>query len=145
MGAVFGLFAGFYYWLGKITGYQYPEALGKIHFYIMFIGVNVTFFPQHFLGLAGDPRRYSDYPDAFAGWNYVSSYGSIVSLIAVFVFIYVLYRTLTDRNPAVSWNAREFFDYPSDTSSLNSLEFTHPSPPAWHTYNELPYLLTVNK
>lgn len=143
MGAVFGLFAGFYYWLGKMTGYQYPELLGKIHFYTMFIGVNVTFFPQHFLGLAGLPRRYSDYPDAYAGWNLVSSFGSIISLIAVFVFIYVLYRTLTDKVPAKSWESPEFFTSSKDLPTFNSLEWSHPSPPAHHTYNELPYLVTV--
>src|SRR5216117_523455 len=79
LGAVFGLFAGFYYWIGKMSGHQYNETFGQIHFWTTFIGVNVTFFPQHFLGLAGMPRRYSDYPDAFAGWNMVSSLGSYVS------------------------------------------------------------------
>ena len=67
MGAVFALFAGFYYWIGKISGYQYPEVYGQIHFWLFFIGVNLTFFPMHFLGLAGMPRRIPDYPDAFAG------------------------------------------------------------------------------
>jgi len=96
MGAVFALFGGFYYWVGKMTGYAYPEALGRAHFWVMFIGVNLTFFPQHFLGLAGFPRRYMDFPDAYAGWNYVSSFGSIISLVAVFLFMYILYRTFTD-------------------------------------------------
>ena len=67
MGAMFAIYAAFYYWIGKITGYQYPETLGKIHFWSTFIGVNVTFFPMHFLGLAGMPRRIPDYPDAFSG------------------------------------------------------------------------------
>ena len=72
LGAVFGIFAGFYYWIGKMTGHQYPEFWGKVHFWLTFAGVNLTFFPQHFLGLSGMPRRYPDYPDAFAGWNFIS-------------------------------------------------------------------------
>jgi cytochrome c oxidase subunit 1 len=143
MGAIFGLMAGIYYWIGKITGYAYPETLGKIHFWGMFIGVNVTFFPQHFLGLAGFPRRYSDYPDAFAGWNYVSSVGSIISVVAVFFFIYVIYRTLTDGvvvGPNY-WGSPEFFEKKGDTPTIHSLEWTQTSPPAMHTFNELPYLV----
>ena len=87
LGAVYGLFAGFYYWFGKMTGYTYHEGLAKIHFWMTFIGVNLTFFPMHFLGLAGMPRRYIDYPDAFAGWNYVASIGSYISAIGVLVFL----------------------------------------------------------
>jgi cytochrome c oxidase subunit 1 len=100
MGAVFGLFGGFYYWIGKITGYAYPEIWGKAHFWVLFIGVNLTFFPQHFLGLAGFPRRYFDYPDAYAGWNYVSSIGSIISVVAVFAFLVVIFKLFTDAIPA---------------------------------------------
>ena len=74
LGAVFSIFAGFYYWIGKMSGRQYPEFWGKVHFWLTFIGVNLTFFPLHFLGLSGMPRRYPDYPEAFAGWNFVSSH-----------------------------------------------------------------------
>ncbi len=79
LGAVFGIFAGFYYWIGKMSGRQYNETFGRIHFWTTFIGVNLTFFPMHFLGLAGMPRRISDYPDAFAGWNMVASIGAFIS------------------------------------------------------------------
>lgn len=95
MGAVFGIFAGWYYWIGKITGLQYPEVLGQIHFWLFFIGVNLTFFPMHFLGLAGMPRRVPDYPDAFAGWNAIASFGSNISIVSVILFFYIVYYTLT--------------------------------------------------
>ena len=81
LGAVFAVFAGWYYWFPKITGYMYSEFIGKLHFWMTFIGVNIVFFPQHFLGLAGMPRRIADYPDAYAGWNYVSSLGSYLSAL----------------------------------------------------------------
>jgi cytochrome c oxidase subunit I len=96
MGAVFGIFAGFYYWIGKITGRQYPEVLGQIHFWLFFIGVNITFFPMHFLGLAGMPRRVPDFPDAYSGWNAVASFGSYISFFSAILFFYVVYVTLID-------------------------------------------------
>jgi len=94
MGAVFGIFAGFYYWFEKITQKAYPEILGKIHFWLFFIGVNLTFFPMHFLGLAGMPRRIPDYPDAYSGWNAVASFGSYISIFATLFFFYVIYISL---------------------------------------------------
>jgi cytochrome c oxidase subunit I len=94
MGALFGIFAGFYYWIGKISGRQYPEILGQIHFWLFFIGVNLTFFPMHFLGLAGMPRRIPDFPDAMSGWNAVSSFGSFVSFFSAIFFFYIVYETL---------------------------------------------------
>lgn len=96
MGAAFTMFAAFYFWIGKITGLAYPEVLGRIHFWLMFLGVNLTFFPMHFLGLAGMPRRIPDYPDAYSGWNAVASFGSILSAIASLFFFYTVYVTLTD-------------------------------------------------
>jgi len=99
MGAVFAIFAGFYYWIAKMTGLQYSEVLGQIHFWIFFIGVNVTFFPMHFLGLAGMPRRIPDYPDAYAGWNLIASYGSYLSAISSLFFFYVVYHTLVHGEP----------------------------------------------
>ena len=106
MGAVFGIFAGFYFWIGKMSGRQYPEVLGQIHFWLFFIGVNLTFFPMHFLGLAGMPRRIPDFPDAYSGWNAVSSFGSYLSLFSALFFFYIIYITLTsgadtEKNPWV--------------------------------------------
>jgi cytochrome c oxidase subunit 1 len=95
MGVVFSIFAGWYYWIGKITGLQYPETLGQIHFWLFFTGVNVTFFPMHFLGLAGMPRRVPDYPDAFAEWNLIASFGSMISTVSIILFFYIAYVTLT--------------------------------------------------
>ena len=96
MGVVFGIFSGFYFWFGKMSGLRYPEVLGQIHFWIFFFGVNLTFFPMHFLGLAGMPRRIPDYPDAYAGWNSVASFGSYISAFSVLLFFYIVYITLTD-------------------------------------------------
>ncbi len=144
MGAVFALFAGIYYWMGKITGYKYPEIFGKIHFWTLFIGVNLTFFPMHFLGLAGMPRRIPDYPDAYAPWNYIASIGSMISVVAVFIFIYVIYRLFTDKIvcSADYWNYDEFYfsSFGKETSrtATHSLEWTLTSPPPFHTFNELP-------
>jgi len=114
MGAVFAIFAGFYFWIAKMTGLQYSEVLGQIHFWIFFIGVNVTFFPMHFLGLAGMPRRIPDYPDAYAGWNLVASYGSYLSAISTIFFFYVVYHTLTS---GISVNHKKFV-WGDETNSL---------------------------
>lgn len=138
MGAFFAIFAAFYYWIGKITGYQYPETLGKIHFWLTFIGVNVTFFPMHFLGFAGMPRRIPDYPDAFAGWNMVSTVGSYITSAGLVLFVYIIYRTLIDQvkcgdNPwAYDENGKLV------QTQASTLEWTLPSPVAFHTFEELP-------
>jgi heme/copper-type cytochrome/quinol oxidase subunit 1 len=91
MGVVFSFFAGFYYWIHKMTGFHYLEEYGQVHFWTTFIGVNLTFFPMHFLGLAGMPRRIPDYPDVYAGWNVISSIGSMISFIGSLFFFYIIY------------------------------------------------------
>lgn len=102
MGAVFAFFAGFYYWFWKITGYTYNELYGNIHFWLMFIGVNLTFFPMHFVGLAGMPRRIPDYPDNYYYWNILSSFGSIISAVSVVIFFYLIYLAFNN-NETPSW------------------------------------------
>jgi hypothetical protein len=94
MGAVFAIFAGFYFWFKKIVGFRYIEAFGKIHFWVMFIGVNITFFPMHFLGLAGMPRRIPDYPFIYHFWNSIASFGSIISFIAIIWFFFTIYLAI---------------------------------------------------
>ena len=129
MGALFSIFAGFYYWIAKMCGRQYPETLGKIHFWIMFIGVNLTFFPQHFSGLAGMPRRVPDYPDAFAGWNMISSWGSYLSAAGALLFIYIVLYTLRagERAAENPWGA-----------GATTMEWKVSSPPPFHSYDEVP-------
>src|SRR6187401_577289 len=100
LGAVFTIFGGWYYWFPKMSGYMYDERLGKLHFWVTFIGVNLVFFPQHFLGLAGMPRRIPDYPDAFAGWNMVSSLGAYLSAFGVLIFLYVLFDAFSKKRLA---------------------------------------------
>jgi cytochrome c oxidase subunit I len=131
LGAVFGLFSGFYYWIGKMSGRQYNETLGQIHFWTTFIGVNLTFFPMHFLGLAGMPRRISDYPDAYAGWNMVASIGSFISAGSTLLFIFIVFHTLLAGRKigANPWG-----------EGATTLEWTLPSPPPFHTYDELPVI-----
>jgi len=98
MGAVFALFSGIYYWFQVLTGFVLNEKMSRLHFWITFIGVNITFFPMHFLGIAGMPRRIPDYPDAFAFWNYVSSFGSYITLFGVFIFLFNIFFTLITPN-----------------------------------------------
>lgn len=143
MGAVFALFSGWYFWIPKILGLDYNILLSKVHFWILFIGVNLTFFPQHFLGLQGMPRRISDYPDAFAGWNLISSFGSIVSVVATWLFLHIVYLQLvegkaTSRYP---WLTPQFFSDLLQTllnRSYNSLEWCLNSPPKPHAFVSLP-------
>ncbi len=129
LGAVFAIFAGFYYWFPKMTGKMYSERLGKIHFWVTFVGVNLTFFPMHFLGLAGMPRRIPDYPDAFAGWNHVASYGSYIGGVGVLIFLYVLWDAFR--------NGAKAADNPWGEGAT-TLEWKVSSPPPFHTFEELP-------
>jgi cytochrome c oxidase subunit 1 len=144
MGAVFSLFAGWYYWSPKFLGLHYNELLGHINFWTLFIGVNLTFFPMHFLGLQGMPRRIPDYPDAFYGWNYVSSIGSIISIISIAIFIYNIYVQLTLGIKATNntWDLPQFFSFSeSSISNYNvaaSLEWILNSPPSAHAFDTLP-------
>jgi len=102
LGAVFAIFAGFYYWLEKIIGLQYNQTLGKIHFYITFLGANLTFGPMHFLGLAGMPRRIPDYPDAFSGWNEIASYGSYMNLLGTVLFFAIIAQAFTNKQKTLT-------------------------------------------
>ena len=143
MGAVFALFSAWYFWIPKITGLSYNTMLGKVHFVILFVGVNVTFFPQHFLGLQGMPRRISDYPDAFAGWNFVSSFGSIISVVATFLFLYIVNIQLTTGSVTSKypWLTPQFFSDLFQTlfnRNYNSLEWSLNSPPKPHSFVSLP-------
>jgi cytochrome c oxidase subunit 1 len=129
LGAVFSIFAGFYYWFPKMCGRMYPEWAGKLHFWVMFIGANITFFPQHFLGLAGMPRRIPDYPDALAGWNQISTYGSYMGGIGVLIFLGIVFYTL--------FRGKQAADNPWGEGAT-TLEWKVSSPPPFHTYDELP-------
>jgi cytochrome c oxidase subunit 1 len=149
LGAVFALFSAWYYWIPKIIGLNYNLFLGKVHFMILFIGVNVTFFPQHFLGLQGMPRRISDYPDGFAGWNMVSSFGSIISVIATVLFLHIIYMQLVEGNVAsrYPWLMPEFcFDLFQTLFNRNyiSLEWGLESPPKPHSFVSLPLQSNIN-
>ena len=129
LGAVFAIFAGWYYWFGKMFGVQYKEWIGQLHFWVTFVGVNLVFFPQHFLGLSGMPRRYVDYPDAFAGWNNISSIGSYISAVGVLIFLYGVFEAFAAK--------RKVADNPWGEGAT-TLEWTLSSPPPFHQFNELP-------
>jgi cytochrome c oxidase subunit 1 len=131
LGAVFAIFGAWYYWFPKFTGYMYNETIGKVHFWVTFVGVNILFFPQHFLGLAGMPRRYIDYPDVFAGWNHVSSYGSYISAFGVLIFLYGVFSAYAKKQQAADnpWG-----------EGATTLEWTLSSPPPFHQFNTLPVI-----
>jgi cytochrome c oxidase subunit 1 len=130
LGAIFGIFAGIYYWIGKMSGRQYPEWAGKLHFWMMFIGANITFFPQHFLGRQGMPRRYIDYPEAYAYWNEISSYGAFLSGFSLLFFLGVLAYTLFAGKRV---EEKAYWGEHAET-----LEWTLSNPPPEHTFEILP-------
>ena len=125
--AVFGIFGSFYYWFSKMTGKEYSESLGKLHFWLTFIGVNVTFFPMHFLGLAGMPRRVPDYPDAYAGWHGVASIGAYISAAGTLLFIYIVIKAFMSSKKAAAnpWG-----------EGATTLEWSVSSPPPFHTFGD---------
>jgi cytochrome c oxidase subunit I len=135
LAAVFGIFAGWYYWFPKMTGYTYSDLVGKIHFWVSFVGANTIFFPQHFLGLAGMPRRVADYPDAFADWNFISSIGAYVFAVGVVVFIANMVLAFRRKVPAGNspWG-----------EGATTLEWTLPSPPPFHQFDTLPRVVSPN-
>nr|YP_009185945.1 cytochrome c oxidase subunit I [Scaphidium quadrimaculatum]ALO70881.1 cytochrome c oxidase subunit 1 [Scaphidium quadrimaculatum] len=129
MGAVFAIMAGLIQWFPLFTGLTLNEKFLKIHFTIMFTGVNMTFFPQHFLGLAGMPRRYSDYPDAYTTWNIFSSIGSMISTVSILFLLFIL------------WESFSAYRQPISTLNLiSSIEWLQNLPPAEHSYSELPMM-----
>ncbi len=131
LGAAFAIFAAWYYWFPKMSGYMMSETLGKLHFWLTFVGVNLVFFPQHFLGLAGMPRRYADYPDAFAGWNFVSSVGSYISAAGLAVFFIAVAEAFARKRVAGDnpWG-----------EGATTLEWTLSSPPPFHQFTALPLI-----
>nr|WMY24002.1 cytochrome c oxidase subunit I [Psammotermes sp.] len=133
MGAVFAIMAGFVQWYPLFTGLTMNPKWLKIQFAVMFTGVNMTFFPQHFLGLAGMPRRYSDYPDAYTTWNIISSMGSMISMVSVMMFLFIIWESISSNRQVV---------FPTQTS--NSIEWLQSLPPAEHSYSELPTISLAN-
>ena len=131
MGAVFSMFAGFYYWFPKMSGRMHSETLSHIHFWVFFVGVNIIFFPQHFLGMQGMPRRYPDYPEAFAYWNEISSLGYGIVMISVLVFfVNIGYAFVANRKPGNNpWG-----------EGATTLEWTLTSPPPFHQFETLPVI-----
>jgi cytochrome c oxidase subunit I len=132
LGAVFAIFAAWYYWFPKMFGYIIPDWMGRLHFWISFIGANLIFFPQHFLGLAGMPRRYVDYPDGFAGWNAISSFGSYLFFAGVLWFLYTNYTAIFVRKERAANNPWG--------EGATTLEWTLSSPPPFHQFETLPQI-----
>lgn len=129
--AIFAMFGAYYYWGAKMFGREYNETLAKLQFWVFFIGVNVLFFPQHFLGLAGMPRRIPDFPDVYAGWNMVSSVGAAITMLGTFMFLFSVWHTYRYGKKALAnpWG-----------EGATTLEWTVPSPAPFHTHEELPVI-----
>ncbi len=132
LGAVFSIFAGFYYWFPKMTGYLYNERLAKLHFWLTFVGINIVFMPQHFLGFAGMPRRQVDYADAYTLWNFVSSIGAYIAGVGTLLFLYILYEAFAAKRVAAAnpWGV-----------GATTLEWTVSSPPPFHQFETAPAVL----
>ena len=130
IGAVFALLAGIVNWFPLFTGLSINPILLKAQFLVIFLGVNLTFFPIHFLGLAGMPRRYADYPDFYAGWNFVARIGSIISALSVLLFIVIIRERLASQRPVLA-----------TIHTSSSLEFFHSFPPLIHRYESCPLVL----
>jgi len=144
LGAVFGIFSGFYFWFPKITGIMYNETWAQVHFWLLFIGANLTFLPMHWLGLNGMPRRIPDYPTAFAAWNIVCSYGAYVSVASLFVFFVVVAEAfiIAKKSPRNPWPSLEEEQKPI---AVHSLEWLLTSPMDFHTHPELPVIRESKK
>nr|YP_009485339.1 cytochrome c oxidase subunit I [Dinorhynchus dybowskyi]AVA07540.1 cytochrome c oxidase subunit I [Dinorhynchus dybowskyi] len=132
MGAVFAIMGSFIQWFPLFTGLTMNPKWLKIQFITMFLGVNMTFFPQHFLGLSGMPRRYSDYPDSYTGWNIISSVGSVMSMISIMLFIIILWESMIAKRTLMF-----------SENMMSSIEWLQKTPPAEHSYNEIPIINSV--
>lgn len=142
MGVLFGLLAGYYYWSPLILGLKYNNILSKIQFWTLFFGVNLTFFPMHFLGLAGMPRRIGDYPEDYGNLNFIISIGSFISFFSLLLFIFVIYRQLIDKKIFSGWNDKYIFSKINfkHTYANHNLEFVIKFPPSFHHFKELPII-----
>ena len=145
MGVVFGALAGYYYWSPKMIGYMYDKKIGLIQFWTLFIGVNVTFLPMHFSGLAGMPRRICDYPDSYGIWNKISTIGSWISFISLIIYFILVYKQITDKKEFKGWTGTPYF-YKENKKNKNNmkyntgLEWMLPNPPEYHHFKEIPIM-----